>query len=42
MALYSQNYNPNKHNIGLTGTIVDSGDGVTHVIPIWGGTVIGS
>ena len=27
---------------GLTGTVVDSGDGVTHVIPVADGYVIGS
>ena len=27
---------------GLTGTVIDSGDGVTHVIPVADGYVIGS
>jgi actin-related protein 3 len=29
-------------NMGLTGTVVDSGDGVTHIIPMVDGYVIGS
>mmetsp|Transcript_14499 Transcript_14499/g.12301 ORF Transcript_14499/g.12301 Transcript_14499/m.12301 type:complete len:293 (-) Transcript_14499:92-970(-) len=32
----------NQKKIGLTGTVCDSGDGVTHVIPVCDGYVIGS
>ena len=31
-----------RHGSNLTGTVVDSGDGVTHIIPVADGYVIGS
>mgnify|MGYP000187351413 CR=1 FL=1 len=45
LALYSAWYNSVSEvqkNMGLTGTVVDSGDGVTHIIPMVDGYVIGS
>merc|ERR1711988_61782 len=46
LALYSSWFiaNPDsiQKKVGLTGTVVDSGDGVTHVIPVANGMVIGS
>ena len=35
-------YNRNAEDRTLTGTVIDSGDGVTHVIPVAEGYVIGS
>jgi actin-related protein 3 len=45
LALYAQISGPESREIGkgdLTGTVIDSGDGVTHVFPISDGFVIGS
>lgn len=47
LALYAQLCGPEAQNktIGkadLTGTVIDSGDGVTHVFPVSDGFVIGS
>jgi len=46
LALYSnwENADPGskQKQVGLTGTVCDSGDGVTHVIPVCDGYVIGS
>ncbi len=47
LALYAQICGPDKENNAmsqsdLTGTVIDSGDGVTHVFPVSDGFVIGS
>lgn len=46
LALYSAWYHSKPGSIqkqmGLTGTVIDSGDGVTHIIPMADGYVIGS
>ena len=45
LAMYSAWFNSKdevQRKMGLTGTVVDSGDGVTHIIPMVDGYVIGS
>ena len=47
LALYAQICGPGKDSSSirqedLTGTVIDSGDGVTHVFPVSDGYVIGS
>lgn len=47
LALYAQICGPGKEHTqirqeDLTGTVIDSGDGVTHVFPVSDGFVIGS
>jgi len=47
LALYAQICGPNQNSAGLSagdlsGTVIDSGDGVTHVFPVSNGFVIGS
>jgi len=42
LALASTWLNSKEENRSLTGTVIDSGDGVTHVIPVAEGYVIGS
>lgn len=47
LALYAQIVGPNRESTtikqeDLTGTVIDSGDGVTHVFPVSDGTVISS
>lgn len=45
LALYAQICGPENKSLSkgdLTGTVIDSGDGVTHVFPVSDGFVIGS